>query len=37
MRRFAFIEAKVLKSGKSFDTFTLEELDKFWNEAKKEE
>jgi tetrapyrrole methylase family protein / MazG family protein len=37
MRRFAFIEAKVLESGKSFDKFTLEELDKFWNEAKKEE
>lgn len=37
LRRFAFIEDKVLASGKSFDEFTLEELDQFWNEAKKEE
>lgn len=37
LRRFAFIEAKVHASGKGFDEFTLEELDQFWNEAKKEE
>lgn len=33
-RRFAFIEEKVKKSGKTFQDFSLEELDAFWNEAK---
>jgi tetrapyrrole methylase family protein / MazG family protein len=34
-RRFTFVEEQVLKSGKSFEDFSLEELDQFWNEAKK--
>ncbi|KPL58067.1 nucleoside triphosphate pyrophosphohydrolase [Rossellomorea vietnamensis] len=34
-RRFSYVEEQVLKSGKSFEDFTLEELDRFWNEAKK--
>jgi len=36
-RRFQFIEKKVRQSGKSFSDFTLEQLDKFWDEAKKSE
>lgn len=34
-RRFTYVEEQVLKTGKSFEDFTLEELDLFWNEAKK--
>jgi tetrapyrrole methylase family protein / MazG family protein len=34
-RRFSYVEEQVLKTGKSFEDFTLEELDRFWNEAKK--
>ena len=34
-RRFNFVEDSVVKSGKSFEQFTLEELDAFWNEAKR--
>jgi tetrapyrrole methylase family protein / MazG family protein len=34
-RRFSYVEEQVLKTGKSFEDFTLEELDQFWNEAKK--
>jgi tetrapyrrole methylase family protein / MazG family protein len=34
-RRFAFVEKKVKESGKSFAEFELEELDRFWEEAKK--
>jgi tetrapyrrole methylase family protein / MazG family protein len=34
-RRFSFVEERVRSSGKTFDDFTLEELDDFWNEAKK--
>jgi tetrapyrrole methylase family protein / MazG family protein len=34
-RRFSYVEEQVRKSGKSFKEFTLEELDAFWNEAKK--
>ncbi|MDQ6595394.1 nucleoside triphosphate pyrophosphohydrolase [Bacillus salipaludis] len=34
IRRFRFIEEKVKESGKSFEEFTLEELDLFWDEAK---
>lgn len=34
-RRFSYVEEQVLKSGKSFEDFSLEELDQFWNEAKK--
>jgi tetrapyrrole methylase family protein / MazG family protein len=35
IRRFSYVEQKVNESGKSFDHFTLEELDSFWDEAKK--
>ncbi|WP_186306540.1 nucleoside triphosphate pyrophosphohydrolase [Siminovitchia fortis] len=35
-RRFAFIEEKVKESGLPFADFSLEELDKYWNEAKKQ-
>ncbi|MBW8351503.1 nucleoside triphosphate pyrophosphohydrolase [Bacillus sp. IITD106] len=34
-RRFSFIESKVSESGKRFEEYTLEELDQFWNDAKK--
>lgn len=34
-RRFGYIEQQVRMSGKDFATFTLEELDSFWNEAKR--
>lgn len=34
-RRFSYVEEQVLKTGKNFEDFTLEELDQFWNEAKK--
>ncbi|NLY80513.1 MAG: nucleoside triphosphate pyrophosphohydrolase [Lysinibacillus sp.] len=34
-RRFRFVEEQVKRSGKSFKEFTLEELDQFWNEAKR--
>jgi tetrapyrrole methylase family protein / MazG family protein len=34
-RRFSYVEKQVRGSGKSFEDFTLEELDAFWNEAKK--
>ena len=34
-RRFNFVEQSVKNSGKSFSDFTLEELDAFWNEAKR--
>ncbi|WP_374722028.1 nucleoside triphosphate pyrophosphohydrolase [Peribacillus tepidiphilus] len=35
IRRFQYIEERVRQSGKSFEDFTLEELDAFWEEAKK--
>ncbi|VEF49990.1 tetrapyrrole methylase [Bacillus freudenreichii] len=35
-RRFTFIEKKVKESGRPFDDFSLEELDEYWNEAKKQ-
>ncbi|BBB91234.1 MAG TPA: nucleoside triphosphate pyrophosphohydrolase [Methylomusa anaerophila] len=34
MRRFDYIESKVKESGKNWDTFTLNELNWLWNEAK---
>lgn len=37
IRRFGFIEERVLASGKGFEEFTLQELDEFWNEAKRVE
>ncbi|HPO50789.1 MAG TPA: MazG nucleotide pyrophosphohydrolase domain-containing protein, partial [Spirochaetota bacterium] len=36
-KRFDFVEESVKKSGKKFKDFTLDELDEFWNEAKKGE
>jgi tetrapyrrole methylase family protein / MazG family protein len=33
-RRFEYVEQQVKASGRSFDQFSLEELDQFWNEAK---
>ncbi|WP_442597378.1 nucleoside triphosphate pyrophosphohydrolase [Neobacillus sp. D3-1R] len=35
-RRFHFIEKKVKESGKLFQDFSLEELDQFWDEAKRQ-
>lgn len=37
INRFAYIEKKVADSGKGFDDYTLEQLDSFWEEAKKME
>lgn len=34
-KRFDYVEDKVKESGKHFKDFTLEELDRFWDEAKK--
>jgi tetrapyrrole methylase family protein / MazG family protein len=34
VRRFQYIEKQVNKSGKSFEDYTLEELDHYWDEAK---
>ncbi|HBT72484.1 MAG TPA: nucleoside triphosphate pyrophosphohydrolase [Lysinibacillus sp.] len=34
-RRFGYVEEQVKISGKSFSDFTLEQLDAFWNEAKR--
>lgn len=34
-RRFGYVEKKVKESGKPFSTYTLEQLDAFWEEAKK--
>jgi tetrapyrrole methylase family protein/MazG family protein len=36
-RRFGYVENRVMESGRLFADFTLDELDSFWNEAKKEE
>ena len=33
--RFGFVEQSVRESGKQFSDFTLEQLDAFWNEAKR--
>ncbi|WHY77691.1 nucleoside triphosphate pyrophosphohydrolase [Neobacillus sp. WH10] len=33
-RRFQYIEDKVKASGRPFEDYTLEELDRYWNEAK---
>lgn len=35
IRRFAFVEEQVQRSGKDFSDFQLSELDHFWDEAKK--
>ncbi|MFJ7953687.1 nucleoside triphosphate pyrophosphohydrolase [Lysinibacillus sp. NPDC096418] len=34
-RRFGYIEEKVKESGKPFSAYTLEQLDAFWDEAKR--
>ncbi|AWE05959.1 nucleoside triphosphate pyrophosphohydrolase [Lysinibacillus sp. 2017] len=34
-RRFHYVEESVKNSGKAFNEFTLDELDVFWNEAKR--
>ena len=34
-RRFRYVEQNVQESGKTFEAFTLEQLDAFWNEAKR--
>ncbi|ETI70700.1 bifunctional methyltransferase/pyrophosphohydrolase YabN [Neobacillus vireti] len=36
-RRFQYIEEKVKASGRPFEDYTLEELDQFWDEAKRKE
>ncbi|SES22809.1 tetrapyrrole methylase family protein / MazG family protein [Gracilibacillus ureilyticus] len=36
-KRFHFVEQSVKASNKDWDSFTLEQLDKFWEEAKQEE
>jgi tetrapyrrole methylase family protein/MazG family protein len=35
VRRFEFIEQKLRESGKSFEQTGLDEMEKFWQEAKK--
>lgn len=35
IRRFNYLENKILESGKTLKETTLEEMDKLWNEAKK--
>ncbi|MDQ0150248.1 nucleoside triphosphate pyrophosphohydrolase [Eubacterium multiforme] len=37
IRRFSYIEEQAIKNGKDLKTMTLEEMDKFWNQAKKQE
>lgn len=35
-RRFSYVESKVKESGRPYEDFTLEQLDRYWNEAKKQ-
>ena len=37
IHRFHFIEEKVRESGREFAEYTLDELDSFWEAAKKSE
>ena len=37
LRRFAYVEAKIQKQGRALSEATLEEMDAFWEEAKKVE
>jgi XTP/dITP diphosphohydrolase len=37
MRRFNYIEAQARKNGNALHQLSLEQMDAFWNEAKKEE
>ncbi|WP_066389976.1 bifunctional methyltransferase/pyrophosphohydrolase YabN [Neobacillus mesonae] len=34
IRRFSYIESRVKESGRVFEEYTLEELDRYWDEAK---
>ena len=34
IRRFRFVEEKVKESGKTFEEYSLGELDQYWDEAK---
>ncbi|CFJ38620.1 Nucleoside triphosphate pyrophosphohydrolase/pyrophosphatase MazG [Mycobacterium tuberculosis] len=36
-RRFSYIEAKLKEAGRSFDETNLQEMDKWWEEAKHHE
>ena len=36
-KRFAFVEDAVKATGRSWATFGLKDLDKLWNDAKKQE
>jgi len=36
-RRFQYVERAVVQGKGTFDSYTLEELDQFWNQAKEEE
>lgn len=36
IRRFAYIEHRAAENGKAVESYSLEELDSFWNEAKKQ-
>lgn len=36
-RRFQYIEKKIAQSNRSFEEYTLEELDRYWEEAKRGE
>ena len=36
IRRFHYIEEKVKESGKAFEEYTLEQLDHYWEEAKRQ-
>ena len=33
--RFSYIENKILENGKTIEDYSLEELDRWWEEAKK--
>ena len=37
LRRFAVIERNVAASGREWQSFTLDELESFWQQAKAEE
>ena len=37
IRRFSFVEEKANEAGKKLNDMTLEEMDEYWNEAKREE
>ena len=37
IRRFGYVEEKAKEEGKNIQEMTLEEMDKYWDEAKKEE